>query len=994
MSSGMDRRTFFKAIGVGSAATAAACTTRVPEKIIPYVVAPENQIPGESLWYASVCTECEVGCGTLVRNREGRALKIEGNPEHPANRGALCARGHSSLQAEYHPDRYRGPKLDGRDADWDAALSRAAEAVQAGSAAVLLGDIGPGALSDLFREFAEQAGVPLVRWSAIHDEPLLLAAETIFGQAVRPHFNFAAADHILSFGADFLETWGNPVANQRGFAEARRIDEGRMARTVQVEPRMSLTAANADEWLAAKPGSEAFVAAAVLGLLIEAGAATGLSAAEVDAARAWTRGIDAAKASAVSGLSVSRIETMARELAAANAPLVVAGGAGVQHSNASALQVATLLINKARGVVGNTVGLAALSRPGPRDVTAGFRKLLDDIDAGRVQTLVVYAADPVFTAPASWKVAERFRKLRNLIVLDAMPSETSALAQVILPDHGPLEGWGDHRGYQGFRALRQPAMNPLWDTRAAGDTLLDLLRATGVEVSHESFHARLRADWQAFQRTIGNSDDPEAFWRASLVRGGAEDPTAPPAATGTGASLDAIPLGEAERNGQAELHLMAYPHVFRYDGRLSNRGWMQEVPDPLIQTAWSNWVEIHPVTARRLGIGQGDEVELATETGRIRLHAYITSGVLPEVLAVPLGQGHSEAIGRYGSDIEGNPFTLLADLRDTASDAWVLGGNTVSVKRVAKAQRKLVSKVDVNLVTVDGGKQDLGRGIAQVVALNEIRAYNSGEKTPPTPPQHGTQVPKDGFYPPQDHPTYHWGMAVDINACTGCGGCVAACYSENNIPVVGKEQVAVGRRMAWIRIERYYEGDDVAEGVKFVPMMCQQCDNAPCEPVCPVVATYHTVDGLNGMVYNRCVGTRFCGNNCSYKVRRFNYWGYDDPENPYHAWPEPMSLMMNPDVSVRYAGVMEKCTFCVQRIREVTEPARLEGRTAADGEIAPACAQSCPSDAIVFGNMKDPDSRVSQIARETNRGYKVLDILNTQPSVTYLRKVRWTGESA
>ncbi len=1009
MSSGLNRRSFFKVIGVGTAATAAACAPRVPEKIIPHVVPPDNQIPGQSVWYASTCNECAAGCGTLIRNREGRAIKLEGNPTHPVNRGGLCARGHSALQANYHPDRYRRPLLKGVDSDWEAGLTAAAAALGRGGVAVLTGDIPAGTLADVFDGFVRATGARRIVWEPLADDSLSAASAVVFGTAMAPHFDLAAADHILSFGADFLETWGRPTGQQRGFSEARNVDAGRMAHTVVVEPRLSLTAANADEWVAARPGSEVFLAAALLRAVLDTGAA-GLGGADLDQARAWIGDVDATRAAAVTGIDQARIDALAVALVKAKAPVVVAGGAANRHSNATALQVGALLLNRALGAIGKTVSLGSGAEPRASVGASGLAGLLESIRSGDIRNLLVYGVDPVFTAPAAWDVTTTLAKLESLIILDAMPNETSALASVVLPDHGPLEGWGDHLAVGGVASIRQPGMNPLWDTRHAGDTLLALQSALGTPAPHADFATALKARWQRLQTEVGATGPFEDFWQAALAAGGVFRSEAAAPAVRMG-DLAKAPIAEPVRTGDGDLQLVAYPHIFRYDGRFANRPWMQEIADPMIQTSWSNWAELHPVTARRLGIGQGDRIEVKTASGAIEVYAYITSGVLPEVVAVPLGQGH-ESLGTFGAvkqadwpysgdvgseglGLSGNPFRLLAATLDASSGAWALGGNSVKVRRVAAAERKVVSNIDLNLVTLDGSRRDLGRGIGQVIAFNEIRMLNSGEKELEPPVHHGTII-KDpnGFYPPHDHLFHQWGMVVDLNACTGCAGCVVACASENNVPMIGKQQVSVGREMSWIRIERYFEGDDAAEGVKFVPMMCQQCQNAPCEPVCPAVATYHTIEGLNGMVYNRCIGTRYCGNACVYKVRRFNYWGYDDPANPYHAWPEPMSLMLNPDVSVRSGGVMEKCTFCVQRIRAVAEPARMEGRPVADGEVLPACAQSCPSQAIVFGDLKDPESAVSRLVAGSKRGYKVLDLLNTQPAVTYLKKVRWTGENA
>jgi molybdopterin-containing oxidoreductase family iron-sulfur binding subunit len=469
--------------------------------------------------------------------------------------------------------------------------------------------------------------------------------------------------------------------------------------------------------------------------------------------------------------------------------------------------------------------------------------------------------------------------------------------------------------------------------------------------------------------------------------------------------LRQVPLPSIPRKKkEGEFFLIVYPHIFRYDGRGSNIPWLQENPDPVQQTAWSGWVEIHPQTAQRLGIEKGDRVRITSDAGSIEVYALITTGIYPEAVAIAIGQGHTERMGRYARGIEGNAFQLLSPREDKLTRAPALSGMKVTLQKVAPRDLEWISGNDYNLVTLDGSKKQLGRGIGQVIPLYAIKSlsekiFSHSEKTSavtPTPSPEESHHPGEtellnpnGFYPPHEHPEHRWGMAIDLNACVGCGACTISCMVENNIPFVGKTQVAKGREMFWIRIERYFEGDEAGSGIRFVPMLCQQCNNAPCEPVCPVYATMHNVEGLNAMVYNRCVGTRYCSNNCPYKVRRFNWFGYDDPNNPHFVWEDPLPLMLNPDVTVRSKGVMEKCTFCIQRIRAVTEVARIEGRPVADGEIVPACAQSCPSEAIVFGDLNDPNSRVSRLARDP-RGYRVLEVLNTQPAVTYLKKVLFT----
>ena len=409
------------------------------------------------------------------------------------------------------------------------------------------------------------------------------------------------------------------------------------------------------------------------------------------------------------------------------------------------------------------------------------------------------------------------------------------------------------------------------------------------------------------------------------------------------------------------MYFIPYPSSRYYDGRGANKPWLQELPDPITTAVWDSWAEIHPDTAKKLGVQEGDFLSIESPYGKIETHAFIYKGIRPDTIAVPLGLGH-KSYGRYAENRGVNPVELLPASTDEISGGFAWLSTRVKVLKTGKREK---------LVKAQNSMSQGDRAIAQAVTLREIQNGLHEEEHHEEP----------DIYPPHKHIKHRWGMSIDLSKCTGCGACVTACYAENNVAVVGKEQVSRGRYMAWIRIDRFFEEDDVdGPGTRFIPMLCQHCDNAPCEPVCPVYATYHNYEGLNVMVYNRCVGTRYCSNNCTYKVRKFNWFNYK--------WPEPLNWQLNPDVTVRSVGVMEKCTFCSQRIIFAKDNAKDEGRDVRDGEVTPACAQACPSKAIVFGNLMDPESNVSRLSKG-ERGYHVLREINTKPSITYLKKVKW-----
>ncbi|TMQ59578.1 MAG: 4Fe-4S dicluster domain-containing protein [Candidatus Eisenbacteria bacterium] len=568
----------------------------------------------------------------------------------------------------------------------------------------------------------------------------------------------------------------------------------------------------------------------------------------------------------------------------------------------------------------------------------------------------------------------------------------------------------------------------MFDAKAPGETLLALARSAGLKRAWpESWMDYLKARWKPLHQRMGRGKDFETFWRESVQKGGVWEEIASPAVR-WGATPAFAP---AEPKGQGSATLVLYPSPAFYDGRGANKSWLQELPDPTTKAVWGSWVEIHPETAAGLGVAMGDGVKVETEAGSVVLPAYLYPGIRKDTVAIPLGQGHT-AYGRYAKDRGVNALALLPQAQDSASGAVAYLSARAKLTKVAAAPELVMTQRD---------KNQHERGMARVIPLAELapggtpadinlpRAHapgeGSGEKghielpsqhklgkyTEPRLMQEGEKTPAHAvtaFVPEETvrgprqipvsqgsykHAQHRWAMAIDLHSCTGCSACVVACYAENNIPTVGPEQVKRGREMAWIRIERYEEKlaapsgtQAAANDVRFVPMMCQHCTSAPCETVCPVYATYHNPEGLNAQIYNRCVGTRYCSNNCPYKVRAFNFFDYAAPEKETFAFPEPLNWQLNPDVTVRSRGVMEKCTMCVQRILEGKGNARDEERPLKDGDIQTACQQSCPTQAITFGDLLDPESRVAKLSR-AQRAYWALDELNTGPGVTYLKEL-------
>ena len=991
----LSRRRFLTVLGVSGAGAAAlsGCSTGKVEKLIPYLVQSEDQVPGIPTWYASTCTECSAGCGLHVKTREARAIKLEGNPAHPVNAGTLCQRGQAGLQGLYNPGRTPGPRQRQGGAVksilWDEAIARLAEqAKNAGGKFAVISGAGPGTFDDLLAAWTQALGGRLIRWQPFDRAAERAASQRVFGLDELPLYDFAAARYLVSFGADFLETWGPVVEQQRGFAQSHGFNGKSMARHVYAGPRMSLTGMNADEWHPLHPGSEASLALGMANVILSERTtapqdANGLAA----TLSAYTP----EKVATDTGLTPDAIRKLAREFASASPSLAVAGGVGAQHRGAVDLCAAVALLNYIAGNVGKTVRFGAGLPKG--DGYAAMQQLITAMNAGEITAVLVHEANPAYALPKSAGFAAAFAKVPFKASTALFYDETAALCDLLLPGHHALERWDDARPRAGVYGLLQPVMTPVFDTLPTGDVLL---RAAGklpelkAQFPATSFEAHLKQKWSEFARARGAAD-AEQFWRDALQHGGVYNEAAATAPTvRLAAGLPTYRPAELPTfDGDGELILLPVPSSMYFDGRGANRPWLLENPDPVTKITWGSWAELNPETARRLDVREGEIIRLTSPHGSLEVPVYVYPGVRPDVVAIPLGLGHTE-FGEYAKGLGVNPLDLLGAAPADGLLPYV-------ATRVAVATTLGYHK----LAKTEGNPRQLGRHIAEAMPLahaekgytveeslkqvgEEEHEVNTAREAEAIAGFRASQLEKRklGAYA-EEHP--RWGMVIDLAKCTGCSACVTACYAENNIPWVGQENVTRGREMSWMRIERYFEGGtEPGEpfAARVVPMLCQHCDNAPCEPVCPVYAAYHTADGLNGQVYNRCVGTRYCSNNCPYKVRYFNWFPFAK-----RAFQAPLDLQLNPDVTVRARGVMEKCTFCIQRIRGAQHQARLEDRPLKDGDVQTACQQACPSGAIVFGNVKDPESRVVKAA-EDHREYHVLGELNVRPSITYLAKVQ------
>jgi molybdopterin-containing oxidoreductase family iron-sulfur binding subunit len=974
----MNRRTFLKIAGMGSVSIAAAgCSPESPKYLYSLVQAPDDMVTGTATWYASTCRECPAGCGILAKNREGRVVKLEGNPLHPVNRGKLCMRGQAALQAVYSPDRLRTPLLREK-ASWRPIAFSKARAILKGRAERAAGG-GPGriamltevvgrSLLDLFQATLQgwRSQGPLIYEPYAH-EALKAANREIFQVDGLVSYRMQAADVLVSFGADFLETWLSPVEYARKFKAMHALQEGNKGRFFHVSPYQSLSGANADHWLPCNPGTEAVVAFGLIKQALDIGKGGHLPPDFRNALYRVAQNYPQERVVAQSAVPLPLYDALITRLIDSRRPLVLGTPSGASDMHAFQTHLAANTLNLLLDPELRLIDRENRHRLELAAKTSEILELLASVRGGDIEFLLLNNVNPAFSMPAAtgWAEALETRKAFTVSFSNFM-DETSELADLIIPVRMPLETWDDYGGWQTIEGTLQPAMGRLTEAPHLGDVFLRA--AYGDKPPVENYKAYIAARLAAEHQI-----DSETAWVQTLSAGGRLQ--ARNAAAGASPMPAQLPtaMGEAVSPPAAETALIVSPSIRYYDGRGTNRPWLSEVPDPICRVSWHTPVLVHPETAVKLAISQEDMLRIESESGAIEATVYTSATVKPGVLVMNVGQGHT-AYGRYAAGRGANPWKLLPG-RIAAATGGMAAASPVSVTPAGRRK---------TLARMYGSRTQHGRPFALSIDLAKLRpppvtakeglTMNDFPLTLPLPEGYD---PGRDFYPAHDHDTYRWGMAVDLDRCIGCGACSVACYAENNIGIVGERRIIEGREMIWLGVERY-EDERHPERLTFLPMMCQHCDNAPCESVCPVYAPHHSKEGLNNQIYNRCIGTRYCSQNCPYKVRRFNWFSWE--------WPEPANLQLNPDVTVRSKGVMEKCSFCIQRIKVARTRAKNENRTVHDGEIIPACAQTCPTEALVFGNLMDKTSRVRRMVDDP-RAYQVLGYLNTKPAVIYLKKV-------
>lgn len=981
-SSSTSRRDFLKYLGFGvTAASLAACETPV-NYALPYVVKPDTVTPGVANWYASTYSDGNDYASILVKTREGRPIKIEGNKLSEVSRGGVNARINSSVLSLYDGKRIKTPTVDGTEYAW-SAIDRTIKAdlkkidAKGGSVRILTNSITSPSTKYLIEDFKAKypgASIEHISYDAVSLSGMLKANEMSFGKKSLPVYHFDNAKVIVSVGADFLGNWISPVEYAKQYAVNRKPENAWMSKHFQFETTFSMTGTNADYRTPIKPSEHGKVLASLYNYVASKVGGNKVSASATSA--------DAAIAKAGDAL-----------VAAKGASLVVAG------SNDPNAQLFANAINNLLGNYGKTINIDHQSNYRQGD-DEQLMQLTADMNAGKVDAIFIAGVDPVYSMPASANFGEALAKVNTRVSFATRPNATSAACNFVTPDNHYLESWNDHNPISGHYSVSQPVISKLFDTRQMQDSLMVWMDSEGDYFSY------MKKIWE--EKAYTNQTDSLNFfdfWNAVLSDGVFKHSVEVTTPAVFNADLSSA-ASAISKEASADWEIEFYQKVgigFGYD---SHNPWLQELPDPISKITWDNYITMNPSDARELGYATEYGEQKDANTMNITVNGVSMEGV--PVVSQPgqakgtlgVAVGYGRALGKDDQIVGFNAYSAIA----ISGKSMINYSSDVSFEKAAS---------NYQIATTQTHQTIMGRD--SVVRETTFGVYKTGDQEAFNPPHMLTTL--EGKIKTTDaslwdkHPVenvgHRWGMTIDMNSCIGCGACVTSCNSENNVPVVGKDEVRKSREMHWLRIDRYFSSEEeqksendrsyglmeIAEdnpSVVHQPMMCQHCNHAPCETVCPVAATTHSNEGLNQMTYNRCIGTRYCANNCPYKVRRFNWFNYignDDFAAINPSQDDLGRMVLNPDVTVRARGVMEKCSMCVQRIQEGKLEAKKDGRKVRDGEIQTACASACPTDAIVFGDLNDSDAIVRKVA-DSDRSYRVIEEVGTEPNIYYQVKVR------
>ncbi|UCE65228.1 MAG: TAT-variant-translocated molybdopterin oxidoreductase [Candidatus Zixiibacteriota bacterium] len=930
------RRSFLLLMGASLALAGLAGCRRPVEKIIPYVSQPEEIIPGVPNYYATSMPFGNSAYGLIVECHEGRPTKIEGNPAHPSTMGSSDILIQASILGLYDPDRSGSARHKGGEKTYDEfvafwnSLYEEFSKNRGEGLAVLSESFSSPTLARLKNNFTGR--FPKAHWATyepISDENIFKAIKNITGEDLRPVYHYDKADVILSLDSDFLQTESENIIAARGFSEKRNVAKngGTMNRLYVVESAYSVTGSMADHRMRLASNQ-------IGGLLIEL-------------AKHFRDFPEFKAINTSGGFDQDWIKSLFSDLIHPRKIAIITVG----RNQPFWVHELAFAINSALGYMENTISLKKI-----KDASLPDRKSLNDlvekIDNGSVKSLIIIGGNPVYNAPSDFRLKSALKKLEHSIHFSEYYDETSAVTEWHIPRAHYLESWGDVRSADGTLSVIQTMIEPLFGGKSDVE-FYNLISSgedrKGYNITRETWNDIIKG---------GNF---ETEWRRVLNDGLLKESSLPDEQFKLKKPRSSIieDISYAEFKPSKDNLELTFQASKLYDGRYANNGWLMELPDPISKLSWDNAALISPATARELELNNGDIIQISHQGRRLEMPVWISPGQADYSIALPLGYGR-EFAGRIARGVGFDTYKLI----DSFNKFLLIEAS------VTKTGRKH------NFANTQDHNSMEGRPIVREADLLEFRRSPSFAK------EMAEHPPLKSIFPDHDYSRgYQWGMVIDLNACIGCGACTIACQSENNIPIVGKEQVSRGREMHWIRNDRYYVGDTDEPQIVHQPVACQQCENAPCEQVCPVAATTHDKEGLNTMNYHRCIGTRYCSNNCPYKVRRFNFYNY------VKDMPEVIKMAQNPDVTVRSRGVMEKCTFCIQRINRAKRNAKKENRTVKDGEVQTACQQACPAKAIHFGNVNDPESNVSKL-KTNDRNYDLLGELNIRPRNSYLAKIR------
>jgi MoCo/4Fe-4S cofactor protein with predicted Tat translocation signal len=963
LSSKTPRRDFLKALGFGVGAVTLAACQKVPvHKSIPYLIKPEEVTPGVANYYSSTYD----GSAILVKTREGRPIKVEGNPNDILSKGGLSAQAQASVLDLYDNNRIKEPMQDGSEAGWAGVDTFVTSQLAAIAAAgkkirIITSTVHSPSTQAVIAEFiTKYPTAKHINYDAVSYTGIIQANQNSFGKRVLPHYNFDKADVILSFGADFLGTWISGEEFTRQYVQNRNnksLENKKMSRHIQFESGMSMTGTNADVRIPIKPSEEGI---ALINLY------NAISGTTLPGSKKLTNA-NADKA----------IILVAKELQAAKGKALVVAG-----SNDVAIQVLVNAINSLLGSYGTTIDLDNPSRQYAGN-DAELVEFVNEAKRGEVGAVFFLDANPAYDYYNAKDIKDALKKISLKVSFSDHADETTALCNIVAPNHHYLESWGDDSAIEGYYTVMQPTINPVYNTRQAEQSLL-----IWSDNAVKDYYTFVRNNWNTNLLAKGGLSG-QAGWETLLQTGLIKVADVAPGTYTFNLDLNAVAQSIVNQSAKlaegGKVELQIYQTVAMRDGKKSNNPWLQELPDPVSKVTWDNFAAMSPSDIKKLGLDEFEVVTIDANGYSISLPVLSQPGQAPGTVSIAVGYGRTAA-GLVGNNVGKNAFPFHSFRNGTFQ-------TTAAATVTATGDIFPLSQTQTH-------HSYEGRSVIRETSFKEY------VKNPSSNSGKDGEHQKYSLWDEYERPAYNWVMAIDLNACTGCGACVVACSAENNIPVVGKDEVGRRREMHWIRIDRYYSFNDGTvtkekeidklenfDNVSVVhqPMLCQHCDHAPCETVCPVLATVHSSEGLNQMAYNRCVGTRYCANNCPYKVRRFNWFNYwNDSRFDNYLNNEHTQLVLNPDVTTRFRGVMEKCSMCIQRIQAGKLKAKIEKRPLKDGEVKVACQQTCSANAIVFGNANDPNSEVSK-ALKSERTYYVLEELNVQPGIGYQVKVRNTS---